>query len=324
MPYITKLNKQYITRLVKILIALLCFIFLYRKFKNINITEFDDLILLNLENSWHLPVLAIVLFFANWGIEAAKWKFLIRKFQNISFFKAFAAVLGGVAVSSFTPNRTGEFAGRMLFLNQKLNAGIITLTIFGSLSQLFITIVAGLPGFYMFFTEFDFLDFNKIRNFTIAIILFLIVVILLLAINFKKIKDFSRNHFTIKKVLTRIKNALLMLDLSEILLVFSLSFVRYMVFLLQFILLLFFFRINLETSRILMLLPTIFLIQTIIPSFLLSEIGIRVSVAIAVLSPLGFAEKNIIASSTSLWIINIMLAAIAGAFTILFFKPSKK
>ncbi|NUM31157.1 MAG: flippase-like domain-containing protein [Bacteroidetes bacterium] len=303
---------------------MLCFFFLFKKLKKINLTEFDELIFSSLYNSWHLLVLVMLLFFINWGIEAYKWKFIIRKTQKISFLKSFAAVLGGVAVSSFTPNRTGEFAGRMLFLKNKLIPEIITLTIFGSISQLFITFLAGLPGFYIFLSTTNYISFINFKNFLILFLFFAVVVILFFLFNLNKIKGLSKKLIIRNNILTQITHAFALLNLKDICILLSLSFFRYLVFLLQFAILLQYFKINLEFNQVLLILPAIFLFQTVIPSFLLSEIGIRMSIAITLLAPLGFAHKNIIASSTLLWIINIMIAAIAGALAILFYKTSKK
>ena len=94
--------------------------------------------------------LAFILIFLNWGIETVKWKFLIQKIEQLSFFKTFSAVMGGVAVSSFTPNRVGEFAGRMLFLKNKLDTRVVALTVIGSMSQLLMTFFMGLYGFFLF------------------------------------------------------------------------------------------------------------------------------------------------------------------------------
>src|SRR4051812_44001053 len=57
---------------------------------------------------WWL-VLVVVLMIVNWSFEAIKWKVSIQNLQNISFFKAFKAVLSGVSFSVSTPNRIGEY-----------------------------------------------------------------------------------------------------------------------------------------------------------------------------------------------------------------------
>ena len=62
--------------------------------------------------------LVIVLVFVNWGFEAKKWKLLITPIQKMSFFTAFKSVLTGVTLSLNTPNRIGEYGGRILYVKE--------------------------------------------------------------------------------------------------------------------------------------------------------------------------------------------------------------
>ena len=51
--------------------------------------------------------------FLNWLVEALKWRYMISKIENISIMTAYRAVLTGITVSTFTPNRIGEYGGRV-------------------------------------------------------------------------------------------------------------------------------------------------------------------------------------------------------------------
>jgi uncharacterized membrane protein YbhN (UPF0104 family) len=64
---------------------------------------------------WNL-VAVVLLMIVNWSVEAFKWKISVAKIQPISFFKAFKAVLSGISFSVSTPNRVGEYLGRVLLL----------------------------------------------------------------------------------------------------------------------------------------------------------------------------------------------------------------
>ena len=61
---------------------------------------------------WFL--LAVALMPLNWFLEIAKWRQLLLQRWNINWSIATKAVLAGVSVSLTTPNRIGEYAGRML------------------------------------------------------------------------------------------------------------------------------------------------------------------------------------------------------------------
>ena len=65
-----------------------------------------------------------------------------------------------------------------------------------------------------------------------------------------------------------------------------------------------------------MVISLIFFVQTIIPSFTLTEIGVRGQVSVYLLSFLLTADYSlrIIDASVSLWLVNLILPAIIGAF----------
>ena len=76
----------------------------------------------------------------NWGIEAVKWRYLIRKLKKLSFIKSFTAILSRVTISTFLPNRTGEYLGRVYILDKANRIHGILITIVGSISQLLVTV----------------------------------------------------------------------------------------------------------------------------------------------------------------------------------------
>src|SRR3546814_9635332 len=66
----------------------------------------------------------------NWFTESLKWQYLCLQFQPISLIKAIESVLCGLAWAVFTPNRIGEYGGRVLFLMpRKRIFGIIGMTV---------------------------------------------------------------------------------------------------------------------------------------------------------------------------------------------------
>src|SRR5436190_15270805 len=94
---------------------------------------------------WNL-VAIIILMIVNWSIEAVKWQLAIKTIQRVSFLKAFRAVLSGVSFSVSTPNRVGEYLGRVLYMDEGNRLKTISLTIVGSISQLIITLLMGSIG----------------------------------------------------------------------------------------------------------------------------------------------------------------------------------
>ena len=98
----------------------------------------------------------IALVFVNWGFEAKKWQVLLRTLQPVSFFTAYKSVLSGVTLSINTPNRIGEYGGRILYVQEGKRIKAISLSIAGSISQLIITLVMGCCGLiYIIFYQGD-------------------------------------------------------------------------------------------------------------------------------------------------------------------------
>ena len=62
-----------------------------------------------------------------------------------------------------------------------------------------------------------------------------------------------------------------------------------------------------------MAVPLIYLIATLVPSIMLTELGVRGSVAVAVLAPLGGDPASVLIGTTLVWTINVALPAIAGS-----------
>jgi len=97
---------------------------------------------------WLIPV--IVLLPINWLIEAVKWRLVLRKSHSITLKNAFKSVLAGTSTGVISPNRVGEFAGRILLLPENIRSEAIGLNFVCSFTQLWSTILFGTisVGFY--------------------------------------------------------------------------------------------------------------------------------------------------------------------------------
>ena len=56
--------------------------------------------------------------FLNWFLESLKWRFLISKIEKISINRSIRAIFSGITISTFTPNRIGEYGGRVFCLEK--------------------------------------------------------------------------------------------------------------------------------------------------------------------------------------------------------------
>ena len=92
--------------------------------------------------------------FLNWFLEALKWKFLVQKIEVITTWKAVESVFCGLTWAVFTPNRIGEFGGRVFSLSpNKRIKGAVVMTV-GTIGQMVLTNVLGLLALSWFLYRF--------------------------------------------------------------------------------------------------------------------------------------------------------------------------
>lgn len=253
--------------------------------------------------NWYLLIVVLVLGIVNWSVETYKWRFLIANVKRISFAHAFKLVLTGISVSLITPNRVGEIPARAYLLNDKENLKhLIYFTFIGSYAQLLLTWFMGIIGIYFTLSLIDItISLNNLIVLSVLLILLIVVFFY-----FDKIKLMVFRFFKIEPVLLNQPN--------QFILALVYSFLRYVVFFVQYWLLLEVFNIHFTTISSLWLIPVCFLIASAIPTFLISELGVRSSVAVLVFGSLSDNNLNIISASVLLWVINIGIPAIVGLF----------
>jgi MFS family permease len=266
--------------------------------------------------------LVVLLMLVNYGLEAVKWKRLMRGVQEVSFFRAFRAVLSGQALGFNTLNRVGESAGRAFFLEEGNRIRGILLSVVGSMSQIIVTFVAG--WCCLFYMRQVMLDethhLNGLSGFWIDALLWLIGIgiVLLILLYFRlswllqwleKIPFIAKHAFFLKKI-----EELHWKDLTGILL---LSLTRYVVFVIQYVLLLQVFEVQIAGWPAAVLVCVMLLVLAIVPTIALAELGFRGKLSLSLFGLYSTNTLGIVATAAGIWIINLMIPAVAGAIFIL-------
>lgn len=338
--------KRYIF-IVKLLIILFAIVSIYKQ-----IYRHEEELLAKIIQAFYLTdntfyiTACFVLVFANWGIESYKWQKMIAKVESISFINACKAVLSGVTVSIFTPNRVGEFGGRVVYLDRSDWIKGALISSLCALAQLIIIIPLGILGLLFFLPAY--FDINTylyllIAFISLAFIILLVLMFLNISLFESAIEKFNLKLFKQIKIkwIKKINHYLKVFSyytLQELIYLLLICFMRYMVFSVQFWFMLKIFGITLPLFTGLALISVIFFAMTIIPTFAITEIGVRTSVAVFIIGsymhPLipieqlntiapGFSP-SVIASSFSLWLINLALPALIGSFFILRLRFNKQ
>jgi hypothetical protein len=320
------IKKRYIGLALKLAIAIAAFWLIAQKLrlKNEDVDLLQALVDLSASKNIGYFILLLIMMLANWMLESYKWRLLMAAIEGIGFFKSMKAIFSGVTIALFTPNRVGEYGGRVFHLMKADRIEAVLLTVVGSYAQLLITIMAGLLSAIWFIPyKIGLGPFNEIGALalgilTIATCAFLIIMYLNTAVlssvlNRLPIPDKYR-HYT--EVFSRHEP-------KTLLIVLLLSASRYVIFTAQFILLLHIFNVELDYFTGLMLISLTYLTMTVVPTIAITELGVRGSLAMYFLGTVSANTVGIFTASSILWVINLVIPALFGVifiFDLTFFR----
>jgi hypothetical protein len=260
--------------------------------------------------------LTILLMFLNWSLESYKWKYLLNKVEDVSFFQAVKGVLSGLAIGFITPNRVGEFAGKIAYLKSENRANGAVMSFVGSSAQLLVTIQAGLIAIAA--SKYA----SPVDIFVTPIALVTIVIASL--VWFKSnlfLKWISR--FDWLKKWNKHTDQLAAVSEKKMTTVYFLSLVRYMVFPLQYFVLFKMLDTTIAFSECLSMTAISYFLLSIVPTYTIAEIGARGSINLLVFSQLN-APFAVLSASLLIWVINLIIPALFGTFLLTKFKISKE
>ena len=118
-------------------------------------------------------------------------------------------------------------------------------------------------------------------------------------------------------------NVLETFDAKILLRLLSISFFRYIVFVLQYIFMLQLLQVEQNVWTGLWIITVMFWILTIIPSFAIAELGIRGTVAKALFS-YSTNTLGILTATFGIWFVNLFIPALIGSLLILGIKIKKE
>ena len=309
--------KKYLSIIIKIVIVFFSFYFIYHQLvENKSFEELDISVLIDTVKKNKVYLVGVILMmFLNWLVEALKWRYMISKIENISIMTAFRAIFTGITVSTFTPNRIGEYGGRVFCLEQGDRIKAVFITVLCSMSQLLVTILYGSISLFILFDEI-LIDKTFL---SVSLLILLNLFLLFSYFNISHIVNFL-GKFKLIKSFKKYLEVLVMYNYKDLFIAFIYSNTRYFIFSLQFIILLHVFGINISFMDAILSVMLIFFFITITPTITIAEIGVRGSVAIFVLGLFSSNDIAILSSTTLLWLINLIIPAIIGSFFIFSLK----
>lgn len=274
---------------------------------------------------WTVISVVVLLMLINWGLEAMKWKRLIKPVEPINLWLAIESVFCGLTWAVFTPNRLGEYGGRVFFLSpQRRVAGVVAMTV-GNIGQLVLTNVFGAIAVCIFIYRFKTIDYRLFLAICVLALAFCFFFIIFF-FNIRWLNNvllsirFTRKYKKFYAVLARYKK-------QELIKILSFCLARYAVFSTQYYLMFMWLIPDLHLVDLITLVSILFFVQSLLPSLDLFDVGIRSFTASYFF---GFVTPNIIAViavTASIWLINLIIPAILGAyfvFKLRFFGSSQR
>lgn len=254
----------------------------------------------------------------NWGIEVFKWKYLIRKIEKVSLWKSTESLLAGLTLAVFTPNRIGEYGGRILYLERGNRVRGAFAMLVGAFSQMLVTNVLGAIAFYFFAHRF--IELNDAVQIALGLGVTIFCAIFILFYFNVRWLYVILSSFRFLKKFRRFFRVLLMYRKKELLVSVLYSLFRYIVFTTQHFLLIYLFIPSVDYATSILLISVILMVQSIIPTMaMLDDLGVRGATSAYFF---GFVvppadASFVLASAFGVWIVNIILPAIAGLVFVL-------
>ncbi len=313
-------TKNFLSICIKIIIIGLALSYIFKKLNN-NQSIDDFRMLLNdlsVKRVWFVLSVVTLLMFLNWFLESLKWRYLVRRIENISIWKAVESVFCGLTWAIFTPNRIGEYGGRVLFLSpRKRIIGVVAMSI-GSFGQLVVTNVIGALALFWFLSNF--MNLNPFLLFGIGFLIFIFCGFFLL---------FYFNIHWIDGLLSRIKfirrykrffGIFSRYNVSELFKVVIYCVLRYLVFTTQYYLVIHLLIPDIRVLDMVMFLFILYFIQSALPSIDLFNVGVRVGTASYLFAFITDHDLAIMASFAFIWVLNLIIPAILGSVFVLKLK----
>lgn len=251
--------------------------------------------LTNFKSNLKIVFFIFLLTIINWTLEIIKWQKTVHTLNEISFKTALHQSLKSFALATITPLKIGEI-GLKAYYYKNNRKNIVLLSTYTNLLQFSVTVIFGyLSCIFLYFTE----HIDLIKLIFLSIIT---IIILFLKYCFNKLVRTKKLY-------------------QDSITIFSLSFIRYLIFSTQYFIILIYLEPDLFNLMTLILIYITYYISSIIPLISLFDVIIKGSVSIFVFNEIGFkANDTLLSTSFIMWSLNFILPSLIGFF-LMIHKP---
>ena len=274
---------------------------LYSRLEKLDWSErqFDDFQL--------IPFIVCFLFVPlNWYFEWLKWELLLQSINEEKNPNRFTAFVSGIVSSFLTPAFSGNFLGRIIYFEANKRWKLTVYSMVSNFSQFTVSMFFGaIAGIILLYEKESYFSELSIGFFIGATITSLLIYFfgetLASPIKIQRVQSMV---LLVKKGPSRLK-------------IIGVSFLRYLVFLLQFSLALSSFGIAFEYLNLLWI-ALVYMAVTLTPSLFFGKIVMRESIAVSILTLAGMATFPILLASLTTWFFNLLIPTFVSVFFIKF------
>ncbi|WP_242133668.1 hypothetical protein [Aestuariivivens marinum] len=310
--------KQFFFVLIKLGIVLFAFYFIYKKLTSNNQLDFVNFIesstktkMLSLKNG----LLLFLLSSFNWFFEILKWQNLVSYVQKITFYEALKQSLSSLTASLFTPNRVGEYGIKAIYYSKIKRKRIMLINFISNMLQMGTTLIFGIIGFLFFINRYN----PPINYFKLIILFFSISITVVLIFLWIK-----QNSIKIRGIpLSTVKHYIFYFPRDVLVRGGLYAIMRYGIFSFQFHFLLLLFGIDMLYLESMVVISTMYLLASIIPTISIFDAVIKGSIAVYLFSFLNLDSIIILTITSLMWILNFALPSIVGSYYVILFKLPK-
>ncbi len=261
-------------------------------------------------------IFAVVLLPVNWLLEVYKWHLLQYSTLQLSFYQSWKNVMKGVSFGLIMPQQLGDAIGKMEQSTSKDRWDIGILSLFGGFVQSFMALMGGVVGVAFLFENELGIAMVSIMTMGMVVVMgciFYSVEILQILQSIFLFKFLTSLNFKVTKII--------------LLKVVVLSLLRYLVFVSQFVLVLHLFANSYDKMKVISAVMLTYFGKTFIPALnVFGDLGIREFSALWSFSYTSIAASTVFLCSMLVWILNILLPMLLGAYYLLetYFSNSKQ
>ncbi|GAB4379530.1 MAG: hypothetical protein Kow0075_10180 [Salibacteraceae bacterium] len=265
----------------------------------------------------YLTIPSLLLVILNWGIEIKKWHLLVGPSLEVSLRSSIKGVLSGSTVGILTPNRIGEFVGRVIALRPGVRSKGAVLSLLNGASQSLATITFGFAGliFLLYIKGEAAIGTPAALSIQLILVAFLVILFffyirlphfLISVCRIGKLQRFADETSILQHVTQK--------ELSNL---YQLSLIRFMTFMAQYALV-FYLLIDNPVWVLVFGASALTLFSSTIFAFIpIPDLLIRGSFALSYFGLFGFTPLVVAQAVLLVWMVNVALPALAGAVIIL-------